>query len=101
MATVPLTFAAVLRGAHALAERRPRLTALPVALSSMRSTSLRSLALAATGALALFGSVALGGARGDLLRGIGGFARSYCKRRGRVGDDAGRQPGDGGLPRGR
>ena len=38
---------------------------------------MRSLALAGTGAVALFGSVALGGARGDLLRGIEGFAHSY------------------------
>jgi len=41
------------------------------------TTTLRSLALAATGAVALFGSVALGGARNDLLRGIHGFAHSY------------------------
>ena len=75
--TVPLAFAAVLRGAGALARRRPRLTILPVALSSLRATTLRSLALAATGGLALFGSIALGGARGDLLRGIERFARSY------------------------
>ena len=74
---VPLTFAGVLRAARALAERRQRLTILPVALTSLRTTTLRSLALAATGAIALFGSVALGGARGDLLRGIEGFAHGY------------------------
>jgi len=75
--TIPLTFAGVLGGAHALADRFQELTILPVALSSLRSTTVRSLALAATGAVALFGSVALGGARGDLLRGIEGFAHSY------------------------
>jgi putative ABC transport system permease protein len=75
---VPLTFAGVLRAARALAERRQRLTILPVALSSLRATTVRSLALAATGAVAIFGSVALGGARGDLLRGIQGFAHSYA-----------------------
>jgi putative ABC transport system permease protein len=75
---VPLMFAGVLRAARVLAERRQRLTILPVALSSLRATTLRSLALAATGAVALFGSVALGGARGDLLRGISGFAHSYA-----------------------
>jgi len=75
--TVPLTFAGVLRAAHSLAQRRQRLTILPVALTSLRATTLRSLALAATGSVALFGSIALGGARGDLLRGIDGFARSY------------------------
>jgi putative ABC transport system permease protein len=75
--TVPLTFAGVLLGARALAERRQTLTILPVALSSLRATTLRSLALAATGAVALFGSVALGGARADLLRGIEGFSHDY------------------------
>lgn len=74
---VPLAFATVLRGAGALAERRQTLTVLPVALASLRATTLRSLALAATGAVALFGSVALGGARSDLLRGIEGFAHDY------------------------
>jgi len=75
--TVPLTFAGVLAGARALAGRFQELTILPVALSSLRSTTIRSLALAGTGAVALFGSIALGGARGDLLRGIEGFAHSY------------------------
>jgi putative ABC transport system permease protein len=46
--------------------------------ASLRATTLRSLALAATGAVAIFGSVALGGARGDLLRGIRMFAHSYA-----------------------
>ncbi|HXP99873.1 MAG TPA: FtsX-like permease family protein [Solirubrobacteraceae bacterium] len=74
---VPLAFAGVLRTAEALAEHRQTLTILPVALAALRATTLRSLALAATGAVALFGSVALGGARSDLLRGIEGFAHDY------------------------
>jgi len=74
---VPLTFAAVLHGGTLLAERNQRLTVLPVALASLRASTVRSLALAATGAVALFGSVALGGSRDDLLRGISGFATSY------------------------
>ncbi|HST56000.1 MAG TPA: FtsX-like permease family protein [Solirubrobacteraceae bacterium] len=74
---VPLVFGGVLRAGEALSERNQKLTILPVALTSLKATTLRSLALAATGAVALFGSVALGGARSDLLRGIGGFARSY------------------------
>ena len=74
---VPFAFAGVLRCAHLLAERRQSLSMLSVALTSLRSTTLRSLALAATGALALFGSVALGGARTDLLHGIGSFAHAY------------------------
>jgi putative ABC transport system permease protein len=77
MLVVPPAFAAVLRAAHALAQRFQRLTILPVALSSLRATALRPLALAATGAVALFGAIALGGARGDLLRGIERFAHSY------------------------
>ena len=75
---VPLAFAAVLRTGNALAKRHERLTALPVALASLRSTRLRSLALAGTGALALFGAVALGGARGDLSRGVRGFGHTYA-----------------------
>jgi len=74
---VPLVFAAVLRIAAFIARRRESLTTLPLALESLRSTTLRSLALAATGAVALFGSVALGGSRDDLLRGIHSFASSY------------------------
>jgi putative ABC transport system permease protein len=74
---VPLTFAAVLRAGGLFAERYQHLTALPVALASLRASTVRSLALAATGAVALFGSVALGGSRDDLLRGIGTFAKSY------------------------
>jgi putative ABC transport system permease protein len=74
---MPVALAGVLRLAQALAKRRRSLELLPVALLSLRGTTLRSLALAATGAVALFGSVALGGARNDLLRGIGQFAHSY------------------------
>jgi putative ABC transport system permease protein len=74
---VPLAFAAVLRGAGAIGERYQRISILPLALSSLRATTLRSLALAATGAVALFGSVALGGSRANLLSGINSFAHSY------------------------
>jgi putative ABC transport system permease protein len=74
---VPLVLAGVLAGAGHLASRFERLTVLPVALASLKATTLRSLVLAATGAVAIFGSVALGGARQDLLRGIERFAHSY------------------------
>jgi putative ABC transport system permease protein len=74
---VPLAFAAALSAARWISARRERLTSLPVALASLQATTLRSLALAATGAVALFGSVALGGSRDDLLRGIHAFASSY------------------------
>ncbi len=75
---VPLVFAGVLRVGAMLASRWQRLTILPVALTSLRATTLRSLALASTGAVALFGSVALGGARHDLLRGIANYAANYA-----------------------
>jgi putative ABC transport system permease protein len=75
---VPVVFAGVLALARMLSERAPRLATLALALGGIRGTSLRSLALAATGAVALFGSVALGGARANLLSGIRGFARSYA-----------------------
>jgi putative ABC transport system permease protein len=77
ISAVPVVFAGVLAGAEALTSRRERMTLLPLALVSLRSTTLRSLALAATGALALFGSIALGGARNDLLRGIARYTSNY------------------------
>jgi putative ABC transport system permease protein len=77
MLAVPVVLAAVLRTAHALARHRDNLTALPLALYSLKTTTMRSLALAATGAVALFGSVALGSSRDDLLRGIDGYTAHY------------------------
>lgn len=74
---VPLAFSLVLRTAAAFGERFQRISILPLALASLRATTLRSLALAATGAVALFGSVALGGSRANLLSGIHSFAHSY------------------------
>jgi putative ABC transport system permease protein len=76
--TVPLAFAGALRAAGAVAQRYQQLTILQVSLASLRAATLRSLALAATGAVAIFGSIALGGSRDDLLRGIDGFAHSYA-----------------------
>jgi putative ABC transport system permease protein len=78
MLAVPLVLSAELAGAEALAIHNERLTALPLALSSLKATALRSLALAATGAVALFGSVALGSSRDDLLRGIDGYTAHYA-----------------------
>lgn len=74
---VPLALALTLRLAGTAAKRMPRLAVLLVSVSSLRGTTLRSLALAATGALALFGAVALGGAREDLLGGLRSFAGTY------------------------
>jgi putative ABC transport system permease protein len=74
----PLAFAGVLAIAGKLSERSQNLPTLTLALAGVRATTLRSLALAATGAVALFGSVALGGARANLLGGIHQFAHSYA-----------------------
>jgi putative ABC transport system permease protein len=77
MLAVPMALAGVMRATGLIGERYQQLTLLPVALTGLRATTLRSMALAATGAVALFGSVALGGARGDLLRGIGQVAHRF------------------------
>lgn len=75
---VPLILSGVLRAAETLALRNHKLTTLPLAIDSLRARTLRSLALAATGAVALFGSVALSGAQHDLLRGLNNFAQAYA-----------------------
>lgn len=77
MLAVPVMLAGILGLCGALAGRSPRVSVLPLALSSLRATTLRSLALAATGAVALFGSIALGGSRSDLLHGLHAFAHTY------------------------
>jgi putative ABC transport system permease protein len=75
---VPVIFAGVLRFGDAVARRfQAHLKLLPLALESLNETSLRSLALVATGVAALFGAVALGGARDDLIRGISEFGEHY------------------------
>jgi putative ABC transport system permease protein len=73
---MPLIFVAVIAAAGYIARHSEHLTILPVALMSLRKTTLRSLALVMTGAVALFGSVALSGVRADLLSGLGGFAQA-------------------------
>jgi putative ABC transport system permease protein len=75
---VPILFSGLLRLSDTIAVRfQAYLKLLPLAVASLRQTALRSLALVATGAAALFGAVALGGARDDLVRGIGGFGAHY------------------------
>jgi putative ABC transport system permease protein len=77
VAAIPTSFSLVLRAAETLTDRMPRFNMLAIALLALRATTLRSLALAATGAVAVFGSVAIGGARDDLLRGIAHFTSDY------------------------
>jgi len=66
---IPGVFAAVARGLRWLGER-VRSSALIVVVSELRATTVRSVALAGIAGLAVYGSVAIGGARDDLLRGL-------------------------------
>jgi putative ABC transport system permease protein len=66
---IPTMFAAVLRLCDAPA-RRWRLNALVVATRALRATSIRSLALAATGAVAVFGTISIEGAHRNLVSGL-------------------------------
>lgn len=75
---VPLVLSAVLRLAEALARRNGKAITLALAVESLRGRSIRSLALTATGAVALFGSIALSDSEHDLLRGLHGFASAYA-----------------------
>ena len=66
---MPALFALVVRGSSWLA-RHVQLNMLTVATMALRSTTVRSIALAASGAVAVFGSVAIEGAHRDLVRGL-------------------------------
>jgi putative ABC transport system permease protein len=66
---VPAVFWGLIRWLPGACER-VRSGALIVALSEMRATSTRSVALAAIVGLAVYGGIAIGGARSDLLNGI-------------------------------
>jgi putative ABC transport system permease protein len=59
------------------AAERARSPALIVALTELRATTVRSSALAGIVALAVFGGIAIGGARRDLLDGIGRATDQY------------------------
>jgi putative ABC transport system permease protein len=74
---LPVTFDAMLAGFAAL--QRPLYAASTrIALIELRAphNRMRSLAIAATGAVAVFGSVAIEGARSNLLRGLDASARA-------------------------
>jgi putative ABC transport system permease protein len=68
--SVPLMFTAFVAVVQALASRTERLNLLLLATRTLRATTIRSLALAASGAIAVFGTIAAEGAHGDLLRGL-------------------------------
>jgi putative ABC transport system permease protein len=67
---IPAIFTAAVWAAKSLAERTGRLNMLLVATRALRATTMRSLALAATGAIAIFGSVVADSSHQDLLNGL-------------------------------
>jgi putative ABC transport system permease protein len=69
IALIPAIFAAVVRVLARAGERIPG-SMLVIAVTELRSTATRSIALAGVAALAVYGSVAIGGARQDLLHGL-------------------------------
>ncbi len=66
---IPSLFALVARLLRSAGERVPS-SSLIVVVSELRAVTTRSVALAGIAALAVYGSVAIGGARADLLRGL-------------------------------
>ncbi len=73
---IPAMFAAI---AHALPWMGDhiRSSALVVAVSELRATNMRAVALAGIAGLAVYGSIAIGGARDDLIRGIDHATTQY------------------------
>ncbi len=67
--SMPALLALVVRLCGRLS-RHLQLSMLSVATMALRSTTVRSIALAASGAVAVFGSVAIEGAHRDLVRGL-------------------------------
>ncbi len=69
LCVIPSVFAGVARGLLWVGERVPS-SSLIVVVSELRAITTRSVALAGIAALAVYGSVAIGGARTDLIRGL-------------------------------
>jgi putative ABC transport system permease protein len=67
---IPLAFQGVVWLTERLASCSARLNMLTVAVRALRATTVRSLALAATGAVAVFGCVVAEDSHNDLLRGL-------------------------------
>jgi putative ABC transport system permease protein len=65
---IPLAYTVVIAVLRPLSERARGV--LPIAVVELEATATRSVALAAIAALAVYGSVAIGGARRDLTRGL-------------------------------
>jgi putative ABC transport system permease protein len=73
---IPAAFIGIVRWFPRLTERS-RSGTLIVAVSELRAVTTRSIALAAIAGLAVYGSVAIGGTRDDLLRGIEAATAQY------------------------
>ena len=69
LCVLPCAFAIVSRALRWVGERAHS-SALIVVVSELRAITTRSVALAGIAALAVYGGVAIGGARGDLVRGL-------------------------------
>ncbi|HLH14445.1 MAG TPA: ABC transporter permease, partial [Solirubrobacteraceae bacterium] len=67
---VPFAFRRLVALSERLAELSPRMNMLTVAVRALRATTVRSLALAATGAIAVFGCVVAEDSHNDLLHGL-------------------------------
>ncbi len=78
LCAIPSLFAAVGRVLRWTGER-VRSSALIVVASELRVVTTRSVALAGVAALAVYGSVAIGGARVDLLRGLDSNFNEYLR----------------------
>ncbi|MGA7703288.1 MAG: FtsX-like permease family protein [Solirubrobacteraceae bacterium] len=72
---LPLVYLTVISLLRPLSERSKG--ALPIALVELEATATRSVALAAIAALTVYGSLAIGGAKTDLIRGIEGAVTQY------------------------
>jgi putative ABC transport system permease protein len=77
MLAIPLAFRLVVGLAERIAACTVRLNMLTVAARALRATTVRSLALAATGAIAVFGCVVAEDSHSDLLHGLYGDYSEY------------------------
>ncbi len=77
MLVIPLGFQLVLGLAERIGAYTSRLNMLTVAVRALRATTIRSLALAATGAIAVFGCVVAEDSHNDLLHGLYGDYSEY------------------------
>jgi putative ABC transport system permease protein len=78
LSAIPALFALLAQGLRWAGER-VRSSALIVVVSELRATTTRAVALAGIAALAVYGSVAIGGARDDLLHGLDANFAEYLQ----------------------